>query len=95
MHTSDSPPITTAHGVVFHCTGDAHQQRGLFCVADGVPLADALTSISDLLAPARAAVYAAAMGEQALAGDSAWLVHHSLDSAKAVVDALIGALNPP
>ncbi|WP_226507354.1 hypothetical protein [Pseudomonas sp. MWU16-30317] len=43
--------------------------------------------MSDLIASALDAVKEAAMGKP-LQGNQAWLVHHSLTSAKAVVDAL-------
>jgi hypothetical protein len=79
----------TTPGHTFYPTGDAEQNLALFTVTPNIPLSDALQSISEILSATDAAIYAAAMGEQPLQGDCAWLVRHAVRSAKATVDSLI------
>lgn len=79
--------VTTVEGYGFHPTGEAHQERSLFVVNPGVPIEDAMESLSELLSSAGETLYATAMGERTLLHD-AWLVKHTLDAAKAVVDSL-------
>lgn len=67
--------------------GSEHAPVPVFSVNAGVPGEVALDQVSDLIASAVEAVMDAAMGKP-LQGNQAWLVHHSLTSAKAVVDAL-------
>jgi hypothetical protein len=82
------PTIKTAAGTNFHGSGQVGKRQSLFTVTPGVDLADALNSASDLLDTMRGAIYTAAMGEQPLQDNHAWLVLHTLDSAKAVIDSL-------
>ncbi len=84
----NKPTIKTAAGVNFHDSGQAVKQQSLFTVTPGVGLADALNSASDLLSTLRDPIYAAAMDQQPLEGNHAWLVLHTLESAKAVIDSL-------
>lgn len=84
----NKPTIKTAAGFDFHGSGQAVKQQSLFTVKPGVSLADALNSVSDLLSTLRDPIYAAAMGEQPLQDNPAWLVLHTLESAKAVIDSL-------
>ena len=80
--------VTTVEGYGFHPTGEAHQERSLFVVNPGVPIEDAMESLSELLSSAGETLYATAMGERTLLLHDAWLVKHTLDAAKAVVDSL-------
>lgn len=84
----NEPTIKTAVGFDFHWSGQAVKQQFLFTVKPGVSLADALDSVSDLLSTLRDSIYAAAMGEQPLQDNPAWLALHTLESAKAVIDSL-------
>lgn len=87
---SRSHATTTGHD--FHATGDASKRASLFTVTPGVPAVDALQSASDLLSTIEDSIYAAAMSERPLEGNAAWLVRHSLDSAKAVIDSVIDSM---
>lgn len=80
--------ISTVEGHSFHPTGEATKHQALFIVNPGVPIEDAMESVSDLLSTIDDSIYAAAMGERSLVGNEAWLVKHTLDSARAVVDSL-------
>ena len=84
----NKPTIKTVTGTSFHNSGTVDKKQLLFSVAPGVDLAFALNSVSDLLDTMREPIYAAAMGEQPLKDNPAWLVIHTLDSAKAVIDSL-------
>lgn len=90
-----TPIIKTAPGSDFHSTGEASKHLQLFAVAAGVPMLDALQSASDLLDMIGCPIYAAAMGEQPLQDNQAWLVNHALKSAKAVIDSLIRSIEHP
>lgn len=81
--------ISTGPGALFHGTGDAAKQGKLFAVVPGVAMPDALESVSELLGTMQGVLYDAAMGDVPLQGNAAWLLRHTLSSAKAVVDALI------
>lgn len=67
--------------------GTEHAPVQVFSVNAGVKGEVALDQASDLIASTVEAVMDAAMGKP-LQGNQAWLVHHSLTSAKAVIDAL-------
>lgn len=72
-----SKPLTTA----------AFEFSGSFEVRAGVEGLKALTKASELLSIVMDSVTDAGMGAP-LEGNQAWLVHHSLESAKALIDAL-------
>lgn len=82
----------TAAGLQFHGTGDVSKRLSLFTVTPGIPMLDAMNSVSCLLSTLEAPLWNAATGGDALEGNTAWLVHHTLESAKAVIDALIADL---
>lgn len=84
--------LVTAPGHAFCPTGDAHFQRSLFNVAPDIPIADAMENVSVLLGTLHASLLCTAMGERTFTGDDAFLMAHTLKSAKAVVDALMGGL---
>lgn len=86
-----APTIKTESGHNFHATGDGSRRQYLFSVSPGIPMLDALQSASNLLSTMEGAIYDAAMG-QPLKDNSAWLVSHTLESAKAVIDSLIDGL---
>uniref|UniRef100_UPI001CFAB3E7 DUF3077 domain-containing protein n=1 Tax=Pseudomonas sp. MWU16-30317 TaxID=2878095 RepID=UPI001CFAB3E7 len=79
------PLVTTEQK--FSDYGSDGERSYVFAVNAGVDGGCALNQASDLIASALDAVKEAAMGKP-LQGNQAWLVHHSLTSAKAVVDAL-------
>jgi hypothetical protein len=85
---------TTARGHDFHATGAADRKRQLFTVSAGIPMLDALQSVSDLLDIMRDPLISAGMGEP-LEGNPAWLVNNARESAKAVIDSLIDSLEFP
>ena len=58
-----------------------------FSVRPGIDAEVALCKASDLLSIALEPVLGAAMGTP-LEGNQAWLTHHALESAKAIIDAL-------
>lgn len=91
----DTDSITTAFGHRFHPTGEERKNHRLFTVNPDVPLLDALNSVSCLLSTLEDGVLDAATGHQPLVDSAAWLAHHTLESAKAVVDSLIDCLESP
>jgi hypothetical protein len=74
--------------VAFDRCGDASKKQYLFSVNAGVAAEDALEACSNLLEIVMGSVMDTCMGEREMAGGQAWLVHHSIESAKAIVDAL-------
>jgi hypothetical protein len=84
--------IKTEAGHRFHPTGDVAKKHALFAVTPDIPIIDALTSVSCLLSTLEDGIMDAAMGSQPLQDNAAWLTHHTLQSAKAVVDSLIGCM---
>ncbi len=90
-----TPDIKTAAGHEFRSTGDASPHRRLFTVTAGIPLLDALHSVSDLLSTIEEPINDAAMGIKALEHNAAWRVEHVLECAKAVIDSLIGGIEYP
>lgn len=81
----------TQAGHNFKSTGLASKHQWLFTVNPNIPAIDALQSASDLLSTMQDLIYAAAMGEP-LKDNEAWLVLHTLESAKAVVDSVANGL---
>lgn len=81
-------PIQTTAGTTFTKSGFVTKNQYLFAVNPGVDQADALSTVSDMLDTLVDPINAAGMGE-ALEGNNAWLVMHTLVSAKAVVDSLL------
>lgn len=90
-----TPVIKTAAGCEFHHTGDASPHRRLFTVTAGIPLLDALQSVSDLLSTIEEPINDAAMGIKALEHSAAWRVEYVLECAKAVIDSLIEGIEYP
>ena len=68
------------------------EPRHLFSVAPGAPITEALIGASDLLDMIEDAICSAATGETPLQGSNARMVYHSLESAKALLDAAIDSL---
>ncbi len=81
-------PIKTGPGITFTQAGFVDKQQYLFSVTPGVDQADALSSVSDMLDAIADPITEAGMGD-ALEGNGAWLVLHTLSAAKAVIDSLI------
>jgi hypothetical protein len=91
-----TPTIKTAAGHALRPTGEVcSSYRGLFTVTAGIPLLDALQSVSALLSTISEPINDAAMGIKALEHNPAWLVDHSLASAQAVIYSLIDSLEYP
>jgi hypothetical protein len=90
-----TPAVKTAAGCEFHSTGKASTYQGMFTVTPGISMVDSLQSASDLLDMIGCPIYAAAMSEQPLQDNPAWLVHHALEPAKAVIDSLIRSIEFP
>lgn len=80
--------ITTARSE-FSTTGVGGNLRMMFAVNEGVSALHALTSASNLLSMIEDPVFEAAMGNEPLEHNRAWLAHHALESAKAIVDSLV------
>lgn len=80
--------LKTANGPTFHSTGDYDDNLRLFSVNPNIPILDALQSVSCLMSTVDDGIMSAAMGEP-LQDNAAWLIRHTLESAKAVVDSLI------
>jgi hypothetical protein len=89
MHDST---FKTSLGHFFGPTGDASLKRSLFTVAPDIPIFDAMENVSILLATVHASLLSAATEERVLSSDDAFMMAHTLKSAKAVVDSLIGNL---
>ena len=62
--------------------------KDLLAVRPGVPAAMALEQASNLLSLLIDPIHAAAMSDTPLEGNQAWLLHHTLEAAKAIVDAV-------
>ena len=88
---TDLAKLTTEDGHAFRNSGTVGTNPYLFTVSAGVDAADALSTASDLLDAALTPIFEAGMGE-ALEGNQAWLAHHAIESAKAVIDSVCEAL---
>ncbi|MEB0119211.1 DUF3077 domain-containing protein [Pseudomonas sp. CCI1.2] len=82
-----SKPLKTT-AVTFASCGDVSKNQKIFSVNAAVGAEGALNACSDLLEIVMDSVMDACMGERELTGGQAWLVHNSIQSAKAIVDAL-------
>lgn len=82
-----SKPLKTTTESFARC-GDVSKNQHLFSVNPEVGAEDELDICSNLLAVAMGSVMDTCMGEREMTGGQAWLVHHSIESAKAIVDAL-------
>ena len=89
MHDST---IKTSLGHAFGPTGDAPLKRYLFNVTPDIPIVDAMENVSILPATDHTSLLSAALEERVLSSDDAFMMAHTLESAKAVVDSLIGNL---
>lgn len=85
--------ITTAPGHALCPTGDAHLDRSLFAVTPDIPIADAMETVSALLNSLHASLHDTAMGTRVISSEDAFAMAHTLKSAKAVVDSLIGGMD--
>lgn len=83
-----TPTLKTAAGHEFRSTGDACAHCWLLTTPTSLPALDAMQTVPDLLSTIQDPIVGAGIGE-ALVGNTAWLVSHTLESAKAVVDSLI------
>lgn len=84
--------IKTKRGSQFVSCGDVRKKQNLFEVADGADLGDALIMASNFLDMVRDPIFSAAMGQEPLADNQAFLVLHAIESAKAVLDSLTSAV---
>ncbi|MNC13843.1 DUF3077 domain-containing protein [Pseudomonas sp. ACN5] len=76
----------------FSLCGDVGNHQDVFAVRPGVPTVYALATASDLLSVSVSTVYGVGMGAEAIEGNQAWLLHHALESAKAIIDSAIEGL---
>jgi len=83
--------LQTGGGHAFCSSGQVEKRQRLFMVTPGVDLVDALNTASDLLDAARTPIFDAGMGTP-LVDNPAWLVHHAIETAKAVIDAACEAI---
>lgn len=83
-------PKTTT-GFTFHLTASIAPDH-LFSVAADVPAVDALSGASDLLGMVEEAILSAALDDEPLHGNSARMAHYALESARAVLDAVIDGM---
>ena len=81
-----SKPLVTTD-VRFCATGEASRDQRIFEVVPGVDAKSALDTASCFLAMIKDSIDDAAMG-QPLVGNHAHMVLHTLESAKAIIDAL-------
>ena len=89
--SSQQLSIKTKRGSQFVSCGDVTKKQNLFEVADGADLGDALIMASNFLDMVRDPIFSAAMGQEPLADNPAFLVLHAIESAKAVIDSLVAA----
>ena len=87
----DLTTLKTEHGPAFRNSGWVGKKQNLFTVSAGIDAADALNTASDLLDAAMTPIFDAGMGEP-LEGNQAWLAHHAIESAKAVIDSVRQAM---
>jgi|LFRM01.2.fsa_nt_gb hypothetical protein len=84
--------IKTKRGSQFVSCGDVTKKQNLFEVADGADLGDALIMASNFLDMVRDPVFNGAMGIEPLRDNPAFLVLHAIESAKAIIDSLVSAV---
>ena len=82
----------TTVGVHFTSTGDVSKRQKLFRVNPDVDAQDTLNTASDFISTVMDVLMDAAMGEKPLEGNNAFMVVHTLESAKAALDAVWGKL---
>lgn len=71
----------------YPCTAEDQRERALITVRPGVPARAALQEASSLLSMLFDALSAAGEGV-AIQGNQAYLMHHALESAKAIIDSV-------
>ena len=84
--------IKTKSGTQFVSCGAASKSKHLFEVADGANLCDALIMASNFLDMGHDPIFNGAMGIEPLRDNPAFLVLHAIESAKAVIDSLVSAV---
>lgn len=78
----------TTKEIHFSITGDATKNQNLFCVNPYIDAEDTLNSASNFISMVMDILMDAAMGDKPLEGSSAHMVIHTLESAKAALDAV-------
>jgi len=81
----------TVTGTTFHRTASIEPDH-LFAVASDVTAVDALSGASDLLAMVDDALLSAVLDDTPLQGNTAKMAHYALESARAVLDAVIDGM---
>ncbi|WP_313240283.1 DUF3077 domain-containing protein [Stutzerimonas kunmingensis] len=84
-------PTKTTEGFTFHRTASITPDH-LFAVASDVAAVDALYGVSDLLAMVDDALLAAVLDDTPLQSNTAKMAHYALESARAVLDAVIDGM---
>ncbi|HGN0903295.1 MULTISPECIES: DUF3077 domain-containing protein [Pseudomonas aeruginosa group] len=83
--------ITTSE-YSFDTCGEASKRQLLLSVKQGIDALDALENAVFLIGSAKEPIFSAAMGEQPLEHNPAWLVHHALQTAEAVIYGVIAGM---
>lgn len=88
----DRNALTGSSSGIYPLGGEG--KRTLFAVVPGVPLLEALEGVSTLLSIIQDPIHDTAMGNP-LDESVAWMINHTLESAKAALDAAIDGLEFP
>ncbi|NWA03483.1 DUF3077 domain-containing protein [Pseudomonas gingeri] len=83
------PPCTSPALIIEKSEVLLSQKKSLFSVREDINLQDALTSVSQLLKTAEYVADDISTGANGIASDQIWTVTHSVEMARAMVDALL------
>ncbi|MGY2224608.1 DUF3077 domain-containing protein [Pseudomonas gingeri] len=83
------PPCTSPALIIEMSEVLLSQKKSLFSVREDINLQDALTSVSQLLKTAEYVADDISTGANGIASDQIWTVTHSVEMARAMVDALL------
>ncbi|MFZ4963589.1 MULTISPECIES: DUF3077 domain-containing protein [Pseudomonas] len=83
------PPCTSPALIIETSEVLLSQKKSLFSVREDINLQDALTSVSQLLKTAEYVADDISTGANGIASDQIWTVTHSVEMARAMVDALL------
>ncbi|MDM9556787.1 hypothetical protein QU926_24540 [Pseudomonas asiatica] len=84
--------LLTTDRTSFFAPPHAFRKNDLFSVNPGVSAQAALYAAVDLLNSVRDVITEAAVGDTALAGNTAFMVSHTLESALATINSVVGQL---
>lgn len=90
---SKQKPIKTAAGHDFHGAGVVTKGQQLLTVVAGVDVCDALQEAANLVNMGATHAFEIGMGNGAELDDNfAWMAHHALETAEAVIHSVLHAL---